>query len=124
TGLLVGIALFLSIALGLILWNTSAKVIEQSQRAVAQGQETVERGQETVERGKQVIVQSRKVSEVVSMNIDKEYKDDPELKKVFGEAAKEDDQKLLEEQAALERDADELKKRADELREQTVLVTQ
>src|SRR5262245_50315509 len=124
TGFLVGIALGLSIALGVILWQTSAKVIEQSHRTVAEGRETVKRGQETVERGKQVIVQSRKVSEVVSMNIDKEYKDDPELKKVFGDAAKEDDEKLLEEQAALERDADELKKRADELRQQTVLVTQ
>jgi nitrogen fixation/metabolism regulation signal transduction histidine kinase len=124
TGFLVGIALFLSIALGAILWNTSTKVIEQSQRAVAQGQETVQRGQETVERGKQVIIQSRKVSQVVSMNIAKEYKDDPELAQTFGEEAAKDENKLKEEQARLERDADDLKKRADELKVQAADVAQ
>ena len=118
TGLLVGLALFLSIALGLILWSTSAKVIEQSQRAVAQGQETVERGQETVERGKQVIIQSRRVSQVVAMNIAKEYKDDPELAKTFGEEAAKDENKLKEEQARLEREGQELKRRAEDLRKQ------
>jgi len=124
TGFLVGIALFLSLALGLILWNTSTKVIEQSQRAVAQGKETVERGQETVERGKQVIVQSRKVSQVVSMNIAKEYKDDPELAKTFGEEAAKDESKLKEEQDRLERDAADLRKRAEELKAQAADVAQ
>lgn len=115
TALLVGIAAFLSLALGAILWNTGAQVIEQSRGAVAQGQETVRRGQETVDRGKQVIVQSRKVSQVVAMNIAKEYKDDPELAKTFGEEAAKDEAKLNEEQRRLERDADELKKRAEDL---------
>ena len=99
SGLLVGLALFLSVALGLILWNTSTKVIEQSQRAVEQGRETVERGQETVERGKEVLVQSKRVSQVVAMNIAKEYKDDPELAKTFAEEAAKDERKLEEEQS-------------------------
>jgi hypothetical protein len=120
TGFLVGIALFLSIALGLIVWNTSRKVIEQSRSAVEQGQETVERGQETVERGKQVLVQSKRVSQVVSMNIAKEYKDDPELAKTFSESAAEDERKLAEEQIRLERDAADLKKQAEELRAKAV----
>jgi nitrogen fixation/metabolism regulation signal transduction histidine kinase len=120
TGFLVGIALFLSIALGLIVWNTSRKVVEQSRAAVEQGQETVERGHETVERGKQVLVQSKRVSQVVSMNIAKEYKDDPELAKTFSESAAEDERKLAEEQIRLERDAADLKKQAEELRAKAV----
>ncbi len=91
TGFIVAVALLLSIALGAILWRTSSEVIEQ--------------GQATVERGKQVIEQSRKVSQVVAMNIAKEYKDDPELAKTFGEAAAKDEEKLLDEQQRLERDA-------------------
>jgi HAMP domain-containing protein len=122
TGFLVGIAVFLSAALGLVLWTTSRKVIEESQATVVQGQETVERGQETVERGKQVLVQSKRVSQVVAMNIAKEYKDDPELAKTFAEAAAQDDKKLEEEQIRLERDADALKKQAGELRARAVLV--
>ena len=122
TGFLVGIALFLSIALGLIIWNTSRKVIQQSRTTVLQGQETVERGQETVERGKQVLVQSKRVSQVVAMNIAKEYKDDPELAKTFGEAASQDERKLEEEQIRLERDAADLKKQAETLRAQAVEV--
>ncbi|MEJ7733335.1 MAG: HAMP domain-containing protein, partial [Polyangiaceae bacterium] len=116
TGFLVGIAVFLSVALGLVLWTTSRKVVEESQATVVQGQATVERGQETVERGKEVVVQSKRVSQVVAMNIAKEYKDDPELAKTFAEAAAQDDKKLEEEQVRLQRDADELKKQASELR--------
>jgi nitrogen fixation/metabolism regulation signal transduction histidine kinase len=115
TGYLVGVAAFLSIALGLLLWSTSAKLIEQSQRAVEQGQEMVVQGQTTVDRGKQLIVQSRKVSQVVAMNIAKEYKDDPELAKVFQEEAAKDERRLVDEQERLERDAVALSRRADDL---------
>jgi nitrogen fixation/metabolism regulation signal transduction histidine kinase len=115
TALLVGIALALSVALGLILWRTSSKVIEQSQRAVEQGRETVKQGQETIDRGKQVLVQSRRVSQVVAMNIAKEYKDDPELAKTFNESAAKDEAKLKEEQDRLERDAAFLAARARDL---------
>ena len=104
TSFLVGIALFLSIALGLLLWNSSSQVIRQSQRAVDQGRETVKQGQETVARGQQVVQLSRKVSQVVAMNIAKEYEDDPELAKTFGEEAQKDEAKLKDEQRKLEAD--------------------
>ncbi|XXY48346.1 HAMP domain-containing protein [Sorangium sp. So ce269] len=115
TGFLVGISLALSVALGILLWNASSKIIEQSRSAVQQGQETVRQGQETVKRGQEVLVQSRRVSEVVAMNIAKEYKDDPELAKTFGEAALRDESKLKDEQARLERDAAMLQQRAEAL---------
>src|SRR5437868_5881758 len=69
TAFLVGVALAISIALGVVLWKTSSEVITQSQQAVEQGRETVRQGQATVDRGREVIVQSRKVSQVVAMNI-------------------------------------------------------
>ncbi|WP_437930799.1 HAMP domain-containing protein [Sorangium sp. So ce291] len=115
TGFLVGISLALSVALGILLWNASSKIIEQSRSAVQQGQETVRQGQETVKRGQEVLVQSRRVSEVVAMNIAKEYKDDPELAKTFGEAAQRDESSLKDEQARLERDAAMLQQRAEAL---------
>lgn len=118
TGFLVAIALVLSGVLGVALYATSSKVAEQSQRAVEQGRETVKQGLATVERGKQVIVQSRKVSQVVAMNIAKEYKDDPELAKTFGEEAQKDENKLKEEQERLERDASFLAQRAADLEQQ------
>ena len=117
TGFLVGIALVLSIGLGAILWKTSMDVLEQSGRAFEQGQETVRQGQETVSRGKEVIAQSRKVSQVVSMNIAKEYKDDPELAKTFSEEAAKDEQKLKEEQERLQKDAAFLEQQAQTLKQ-------
>lgn len=90
-GFLAGTTLVVSVGLGVLLFRTSSDVITQ--------------GQKTVERGQLVIQQSRKVSQVVAMNIAKEYKDDPELAKTFGEEAAKDEQKLKEEQERLERDA-------------------
>jgi nitrogen fixation/metabolism regulation signal transduction histidine kinase len=90
-GLLAGMVALISTALGVLLWQTSSEVIDQ--------------GQKTVERGQLVVVQSRRVSQVVAMNIAKEYKDDPELAKTFGEEAAKDEQKLTDEQGRLERDA-------------------
>lgn len=90
-GFLAGTALLLSTALGAVLWQASSEVIAQ--------------GQKTVERGRLVVVESQRVSKVVAMNIAKEYKDDPELAKTFGEEAAKDEQKLTEEQERLERDA-------------------
>jgi nitrogen fixation/metabolism regulation signal transduction histidine kinase len=90
-GLLAGMVLLLSIALGVLVWGTSSEVIAQ--------------GQKTVERGQLVLVQSRRVSQVVSMNIAKCYPDDPELAKTFGDGAADDEKTLTEEQLRLERDA-------------------
>jgi nitrogen fixation/metabolism regulation signal transduction histidine kinase len=88
---LAGTAFVLSALLGVLVWQTSSEVIAQ--------------GQKTVERGQLVLVESRRVSEVVAMNIAKEYKDDPELAKTFGEEAAKDEQKLKDEQNRLESDA-------------------
>ena len=122
TGLLVGIALTLSVALGIVLWITSSKVIEQSQRAVEQGRETVKQGQVTVERGKQVIIESRKVSQVVAMTIKENYKDNPDLARQFDEDAAKDEAKLKSEQERLEGEAVVLQRRAEELKQQATEV--
>ncbi len=90
-GFLAGTALLISAALGVVLWQASSEVIAQ--------------GQKTVERGQLVVVESRRVSQVVSMNIARCYPDDPEVAKTFGEGAAEDEKKLTEEQGRLERDA-------------------
>jgi methyl-accepting chemotaxis protein len=100
-GFLVATALVFSAALGLLVWRTSSEVIAQ--------------GQKTVERGKLVLVESRRVSQVVSMNIAKVYPDDPELAKTFGEDAAKDEQKLKDEQDLLVHDADFLAQRQREL---------
>jgi nitrogen fixation/metabolism regulation signal transduction histidine kinase len=116
TGLLVGIALLLSISLGAVIWRSSSTIVEQNGRAVELGFALVDQGNATVDRGKQVLEQSRKVSQVVAMNIAKEYADDPELAKTFREATQRDESALAEEQARLERDAASISKRAEELR--------
>lgn len=118
TGLLVGIAMLLSLSLGAVIWGSSSTIVEQNGRAVELGFELVSQGNATVERGKQVLEQSRKVSQVVAMNIAKEYADDPELAKTFREATERDEKVLAEEQARLERDAGTIAKRAQELRVQ------
>jgi nitrogen fixation/metabolism regulation signal transduction histidine kinase len=102
-GILAGTTLLISLALGVLLFRTSSEAITQ--------------GRKTVERGHLVLEQSRKVSQVVAMNIAKEYKDDPELAKTYGEEAAKDEQKLKDEQAHLERDAAELGRQ-----QQTILV--
>jgi nitrogen fixation/metabolism regulation signal transduction histidine kinase len=81
---LVGVALFLSVSLGLILWQTSRTLVAQSRSSVALGEEIVERG-------KNLLAESEKVNAVVRMNIVETYADDPALLEVFqGEAAKRD----------------------------------
>jgi nitrogen fixation/metabolism regulation signal transduction histidine kinase len=90
-GLLAGTALALSAALGFLVWQTSSEAITEGQKAV--------------ERGQLVLVQSRRVAQVVSMNIASFYKDSPEVAKTFNEDAAKDEQKLKDEQAQLERDA-------------------
>lgn len=84
SGYLVGVALFLSVSLGLILWRTSRTLVTQSRSSVALGEEIVERG-------RNLLAESEKVNAVVQMNIVETYADDPALLEVFqGEAAKRD----------------------------------
>lgn len=124
TGFLVAIALFLSVALGAILVVTSQDVLEQTQATLSSSQAQIRLGQATVDRGKEVIVQSQKVSKVVSMNIAKEYADDPELAETFGAAAKEDEEKLQRQQDLLEKDAAYLRQRAKEIGVEAAAVQQ
>ena len=110
TGYLLGIAILLSGALGALLWSVSREVIAQSLETVKQGQETVSRGQD-------VVRESQKVSAVVHMNIVKDpvYGANPELAAVFNESAREQDERLADQQRKLEADAAALSKRSVDL---------
>ncbi|AKT41638.1 HAMP domain-containing protein [Chondromyces crocatus] len=114
-GMLAGIAAALSLALGIILWRTSSEIIRQSEAAVAQGKLTVAQGQETVKRHQQAIEQSRIASDIVKMNIAKEYRDYPELAKIFEEDTKGKEEKLTDDQSRLTRDAETLAQQAADL---------
>jgi len=122
TGMLVGVALVFASGLGILLWRSSGAIVEQSKIAVEQGRETVRLSQQTVERGQEVIKQSQKVSQVVAMNIAKEYADSPELAKTFKEESDKDDAKLAEEQRRLESDAKFLAQRSHDLQMQAASV--
>lgn len=110
-GLLAGIAALFSIALGGTLWKTNSEIVRLGQLTVSQGQETVRRHQQAVE-------QSRIASDIVKMNIAKEYKDYPELAKIFEEDATGKEDKLKAEQDQLQRDAQSLAQRAKEIEQQ------
>jgi nitrogen fixation/metabolism regulation signal transduction histidine kinase len=120
SGYLVGIALLFSICLGALLWNTSQAVIAQSNKTVEQGGDLVKHGQEVVE-------ESRKVSEVVKMNIVKDpiYSDNPALLEAFKGDADKQDERLKAQQAALERQAADLKAQSTAIRGQqtTMFIT-
>jgi len=113
TAYLVGTAILLSLALGTLLWSVSREMIAQSHQTVRQGQETVSRGQE-------VVRESQKVSAVVHMNIVKDpvYGSNPELAAVFNDSARDQDERLKDQQDKLEADALSLQNRAQDLRRQ------
>jgi nitrogen fixation/metabolism regulation signal transduction histidine kinase len=119
TGYLVGVAIALSAVLGLVLWRTSANVVSQSRQVVVEGKASVVQGQETVKRGEQVLSESGRLTKVVKMGLECQYKDSPDLRKVFDEETSKDEQKLLEEQKRLEADALSLKARSQQLEEQS-----
>lgn len=79
TGYLVGVALLISIVLGVFLWRTSGKVVEESSR---------------------VVEESKKVSDIVKMQIkdDPIYGDNPELMKSFNESATDSDNRVAVQQ--------------------------
>jgi nitrogen fixation/metabolism regulation signal transduction histidine kinase len=107
SGYLVGIALLFSVCLGTLLWSTSQAVIAQSNKTVEQGASLVKHGQEVVD-------ESRKVSEVVKMNIVKDpiYSDNPALLEAFKGDADKQDERLKAQQALLEKQAGELKQQS------------
>jgi nitrogen fixation/metabolism regulation signal transduction histidine kinase len=79
TGYLVGVALVISIVLGVFLWRTSNKVVDESAK---------------------VVEESKKVSDVVKMQIkdDPIYGDNPELTKAFNDSASDSDNKVAAQQ--------------------------
>jgi methyl-accepting chemotaxis protein len=112
TGYLVGIAFVLSASLGCILFGTSAQVIEESHRGASQGQQIVDLGAD-------VVSESRKVSEVVKMSIDRDpvYKENPELLESFNSDAAKQDAKLDEQIAQLKAQRSSLVGQAARLRQ-------
>lgn len=93
-----GIALVISVSLGLLLWTTSETSVAQSRAAVALGGE--------------VLNESRKVSEVVAMNIvrDPEYSSNPALRAAFEADTNETARLLASQQTRLEGHAAMLEK--------------
>jgi nitrogen fixation/metabolism regulation signal transduction histidine kinase len=120
SGYLVGIALLLSVCLGLVLWRTSQAVIAQSRHAVAQGEQVVARSREVVD-------ESRKVSLVVQMNIvrDPVYSDNPALLEAFKADSERQDQRIVAQQKSLENQAEDLKRQSANIERQqrTMLIT-
>jgi nitrogen fixation/metabolism regulation signal transduction histidine kinase len=82
TGMILMIAIAISGILGVFLWQTSGEVVQESQK---------------------VVEQSKKVSDVVKMSIhdDPVYGQNPELADAFNAASVEQDNKIIEQQAAL-----------------------
>lgn len=118
TGYLVAITVVLSLGLGMLLWRTSNEVLAQSRATVNQGSQVVELGQV-------VAKESRKVSEVVQMNIIKDefYKDNPELLAEFKSNAQTQDETLKKQQEQLESQAAALKAQSDNIaRQQKVML--
>jgi nitrogen fixation/metabolism regulation signal transduction histidine kinase len=119
-GLLSGVAALLSITLGLLLWNTSKSLVEQSHTAVTTGQQAVALGQ-------QVAKESKKVSDVVRMSIVKDpmYGDNPELLDEFKAENAKEDQKALNQQIELEAKARALSSHSDQLakNQNTIMLT-
>lgn len=105
TALLLIVAVLLSAVLGSLLWTSSRAVIRQSHQTVEQGRQTVKRGQRTIE-------ESKKVSDVVAMNIAREYADSPELAKLFNADTDKRNAELLQEQQRLQNDAKALEQQA------------
>ena len=120
SGYLVGIALLVSIGLGVVLWRTSQAVIDQSRHAVKQGEQVVARGRELVD-------ESRKVSLVVQMNIVKDpvYSENPALLEAFKADTDRQDQRFVMQQKSLEAQARDLKSQSVSIEKQqrTMLIT-
>jgi len=111
TAYLVAIAVVLGGSLGLVLWQTGDAVVAQAQKNVAQGQRVVLLGRE-------VVGESRKVSEVVKMNIVKDpvYQDNPALLEAFTTDAKKQDERLKDQEAQLVAQAESLKSETNSLK--------
>jgi nitrogen fixation/metabolism regulation signal transduction histidine kinase len=73
TGMIIGVAFVISAIMGGFLYRTSSEVTAQSQKVIGQGQE--------------LLKESQKNSDLVKMQIKKEYADAPELADTFNKSA-------------------------------------
>jgi methyl-accepting chemotaxis protein len=107
---LVVIAVLLSAGLGTILWRTSEQVLVESRK-------NVEQGQRIVELGSRVVAESRKVSQVVEMNIveDPVYRDNPALLDAFTRDAGEREASLGQQEKSLVAQAEALRAELESL---------
>lgn len=87
TAMIIAVALVISAIMGVVLYITSSNVTQESQKVIAQGQE--------------LIKESQKNSDLVKMQIKKEYADTPELAETFNKGASELDGQLQERQKSL-----------------------
>ncbi len=87
TGYIIFVAMFISAVMGVFLYSTSAELTAQSQKVIAHGQE--------------LIKESQKNSDLVKMQIKKEYEDAPELATSFNEKTQELDKELQDRQNQL-----------------------
>ena len=87
TGMIIGVAFVISAIMGVFLYRTSSEVTAESQKVIAQGQE--------------LIKESQKNSDLVKMQIEKDYGDSPELKATYNTSAQELDAQLGTKQKAL-----------------------
>jgi nitrogen fixation/metabolism regulation signal transduction histidine kinase len=87
TGMIIGVAFVISAIMGIFLYRTSSEVTAESQKVIGQGQE--------------LIKESQKNSDLVKMQIKKEYADAPELADNFAKSAQDLDAQLEGKQKAL-----------------------
>jgi len=111
TGYLVLIAVVISGALGVMLWQTSAQVIRQSASSAAHGEQILKLGSE-------VVAESHKVSAVVRMSIvnDPIYQTQPELLEAFNADAAAQDKRLAAQEVSLKKQRARLAADAAKLR--------
>ena len=107
-GYLAGVAAVLSLGLGLLLWQTSKSLVAESREAVRQGEQMITLGQA-------VAKESRKVTAVVQMTMEKTYGDDPELLELFKKDSAKEDAPLKAQRAALEGQSAQLEQRSARL---------
>jgi nitrogen fixation/metabolism regulation signal transduction histidine kinase len=110
-GYLAGVAAVLSIGLGLLLWQTSKSLVAESREAVRQGEQMITLGQA-------VAKESRKVTAVVQMTMEKTYGDDPELLELFKKDSAKEDAPLKAQLEALEAQSAQLEQRSARLADQ------
>ena len=111
-GLLAGVALILSGALGSIVWALSLELVDQSERAVHAVDETVRQGRESAERARVAVREQQHGTEVLKIYMAEHYWEDQSLWQRFLEEDAADAKSLEVAQDRLERETAALSARA------------